>query len=316
MMPIGPTLCSAAARMRSGLVNWVARGQQSCVYPQLKAENHIVKRNRMSAVMRLLLGLSMGGMLFATELSARTVEEANAAIRGGNQELGLSILRELANAGDLDAMYNLGELAMWTLAPSGTPERGRSCQEMLDNISRAANRLHSASMRMLGFIYDPRETFCSTEFASLKNQRTATAWIERAARAGDIEAQIELGSRYDSGIGILKNYSEARRWYTIAAQRANNDQSNLRTEYSIIMRGSPKAQAFLAGWYLDREDRMRAYAWYNISAANGRVAANTGGYGDSDIQRDWIARLMTREQIEMAQSLARRCMESQYRNCD
>ena len=314
MMQIGPTLCSAAARMYSGLVNWVARGQQSCLYPQLKAENHIVKRNRMSAVMRFLLGLSMGGMLFATELSARTVEEANAAIRDGNQELGLSILHELAYAGDLDAMYYLGREAFWRIAIRDIPER-TSCREMIDFTSRAANRSHPPSMRELGFMYDPKAFYCSTELSPLRNLRTAVAWIQRAALAGDIEAQIDLGKRYEEGNGVLQDDAQAEHWFSVAARRPVSEQRHLNG--TIIQRGSPKAQTYLADLYWLRGDYVRAHAWFNISATNGYVFENTRSRFDSaDMQRDHLRSRMTQQQIDRAQALARRCLGSQYRYCD
>jgi len=305
MMPIGPSLCSAAARMYSGLVSCVARGQQSCLYPQLKAENHIVNRNRMSAVMRFLLGLSMGGMLFATELSARTVEEANTAIRDGNQELGLSILHELANAGDLDAMYRLGQLAHDRLGNPRIPE-SQSCREMIDYTSRAANRSHPGAMRDFGRMHNPSylSLFCRTELTPLADQRNAATWIQRAAQAGDTVAQIELGQRYEEGNGVLQDGAQAGRWFGIAARRS-------------VPFESARAQAYLAQWYRTRGDYVRAHAWFNISATNGQTVENTSGFGNSDRERDYTAfHFMNQQQIERAQSLARRCMESQYRNCD
>jgi len=305
MIQIGSTLSRAAARMYFGLVTWLPRGQQSCLYPHLKAENHIVKRNRMSAIMRLLLGLSMGGMLLSTELSARTVEEANAAIRDGNQELGLSILHELANAGDLDAMYRLGQLAHNRLGNPRIPE-SQSCREMIDYTSRAANRSHPSAMRDYGRMHDPRylSLFCRTELAPLANQRDAATWIQRAAQAGDIVAQIDLGQRYEEGNGVLQDGAQAGRWFSIAARRSVPFQS-------------AKAQAYLAQWYRTRGDYVRAHAWFNISANNGQTVENTSGFGTSDRDRDYTAfHFMNKQQIEMAQSLARRCMESQYRNCD
>jgi TPR repeat protein len=269
----------------------------------------------MSAVMRLLLGLSMGAMLLSTELSARTVEEANAAIRDGNQELGLSILRELANAGDLDAMYHLSQALISPISVAQIAHLLRNppplsarqlCQEMINSLSLAAQRAHPPSMREFGFMHDPRNyiSLCENELTPLRNQRTAAAWIQRAAQAGDIEAQIALGHRYEEGNGVLQDGAQAGRWFGIAARRSVPFQS-------------AKAQAYLAQWYRTRGDYVRAHAWFNISATNGQTVENTSGFGTSDRDRDYTAfHFMNQQQIERAQSLARGCMESQYRNCD
>ena len=43
----------------------------------------------------------------------------------------------------------------------------------------------------------------------------------RKANTGDAEAQFELARRYDTGNGVKKSYSEAAKWYRMAAERGH-----------------------------------------------------------------------------------------------
>jgi uncharacterized protein len=55
------------------------------------------------------------------------------------------------------------------------------------------------------------------------------------------------------------------------------------------------------------QDNQRGHMWLNISAAN--------GFTDAADHRDRIAEGMTPTQIEKALAMARRCMESDYKDC-
>ena len=50
-----------------------------------------------------------------------------------------------------------------------------------------------------------------------------------------------------------------------------------------------------------------AHMWYNIGSANGSELGGTN--------RDIIAKKMTSEDISNAQAMARKCMESNYKEC-
>ena len=56
------------------------------------------------------------------------------------------------------------------------------------------------------------------------------------------------------------------------------------------------------------QDNIRAHMWYNIAAANGYEKA--GEYSDER------AGLMTSADISKAQSMAKECTSSNYKNCD
>ena len=56
------------------------------------------------------------------------------------------------------------------------------------------------------------------------------------------------------------------------------------------------------------QDDVLAHMWYNIAGANGNPYGSEG--------RGEVEQRMTREQIAKAQALARRCMASDYQDCD
>jgi len=107
-------------------------------------------------------------------------------------------------------------------------------------------------------------------------------------------AQYDLGELYDLGLGVPQDYTEAARWYKLAAQQ-----------------GLVKAQ-FNLGWmyYSGRgmpQDLIIAYIWWNLASSKGSQEAT--------LSRDYISKLMNKNQIEYAQSLAMKCFDSNYRDC-
>ena len=117
------------------------------------------------------------------------------------------------------------------------------------------------------------------------------------AEQGDTSAQFNLGVMYENGNGkgVLQDYAEAVKWYSLAAEQGYADaQNNLGVRYE---NGSGVLQ-----------DNVRAHMWYNISAANGNKKSGEW--------RDERAGLMTSADISKAQSMAKECMSSNYKNCD
>ena len=115
------------------------------------------------------------------------------------------------------------------------------------------------------------------------------------AEHGDAEAQTNLGLMYATGSGVLQDYAEAVDWYRKAADQGRADaQTNLGNMYDT---GRGVSQ-----------DAVLAHMWYNIGGANGNELGSDN--------RGLIEEQMTREQIADAQALARRCMASDYQDCD
>ena len=48
--------------------------------------------------------------------------------------------------------------------------------------------------------------------------RLAVAGFRPKAEAGDADAQYKLGDMYESGYGVVLDYVEAEKWYSLAAE--------------------------------------------------------------------------------------------------
>ena len=133
-------------------------------------------------------------------------------------------------------------------------------------------------------------------FAAAQTGDFATALREWTplAEQGDASAQYNLALMYRNGWGVLQDYNAAVKWYTLAAEQ-----------------GHGKAQANLAISYAKGDgvirDDVYAHMWANIASSNG----NEGG----GKVRELVAEDMTPSQIEEAQTLARKCVAKNYKNC-
>ncbi len=109
-------------------------------------------------------------------------------------------------------------------------------------------------------------------------------WYRKAADQGNANGQYNLGSMYDKGQGVPRDYGEAVKWTRKAANQGNaNAQNNLGIMYGKGQ-GVPR-------------DYVQAHIWFNLAAAQGDDMARK----NSDI----VAKRMTAEQIAEAQRLAR-----------
>lgn len=104
------------------------------------------------------------------------------------------------------------------------------------------------------------------------------------AEQGDPIAQFRLGSLYENGDGVPRDFAKARQWYEKAAAQ-----------------GEAKAQFYLGIQSAYGEggsrDLVQAHMWYSLAAGNGN--AHAPGY------RDDLARQMTPAQIAEAHKRAR-----------
>lgn len=114
------------------------------------------------------------------------------------------------------------------------------------------------------------EIDASREAFDRGNYVSAFKYADRAARAGDPAAMNSLGIHYYLGVGVQRDFLEARRWFESAAKRDNtNGQCNLALLY---LRG-------LGG----RQDFMMAYVWFEKAhlAGNPRAEPYLATMGDS-----------------------------------
>ena len=122
----------------------------------------------------------------------------------------------------------------------------------------------------------------------------AAKWYRLAAEQGGVDAQYLLGYMYRHGMGVLKSSTEAVKWYRLAAEQDNAQaQNNLGHMYEL-------GEGVL-------QDNLTAHMWYNISSTNGQERA--GGWSDK------VAALMTPSEITEATTMAKECMNSNYKKC-
>jgi TPR repeat protein len=113
-----------------------------------------------------------------------------------------------------------------------------------------------------------------------------------SADQGDANAQFNVGSMYDDGLGVPQNYKEALKWYRLAA-----DQGNAAAQYNIgrgyyigknytealkwyrlsADQGDADAQCKVGYIYFTGlgvpSNYQEAYIWYSLAAANGNEVA-------------------------------------------
>jgi hypothetical protein len=128
---------------------------------------------------------------------------------------------------------------------------------------------------------------------------TALKLLSPLAQKGLAGAQNVLGTMYETGHGVAQDDKEAVKWFRAAAAQGNAwAQSNLGRMYGL---GRGVAQ-----------DYVYAHMWLNLAAASLRGDELTEGKST----RDLISKRMTSEQIAQAQVMARKCQESNFKNCD
>ena len=138
------------------------------------------------------------------------------------------------------------------------------------------------------------------EFAYERGEYTQAARLfSPLAEQGVASAQFYLGVMHEKGRGVRQDYPTALTWFRkAAAQGFAGPQNNLGLMYE---RGRGV-----------RKDVVRALMWYHI--------AGTLLHGDEEKaavkRRDYLTSHMTAEQIEQAQEMARRCQQSQFKECD
>ena len=119
----------------------------------------------------------------------------------------------------------------------------------------------------------------------------AVKWFGLAAEQGLADAQYNLGGLYYSGQGVPQDYAEAVKWFRLAA-----DQGDAGAQYNLgIMYSEGQGVA---------HDLVKAHMWFNLAAS--RFPASKTEYRDSAIQnRDLAASRLTPAQLAEAQKLAR-----------
>jgi len=127
----------------------------------------------------------------------------------------------------------------------------------------------------------------------LQDNKEAAKWFRLAAEQGNAAAQSSLGVLYYSGTGVLQDYKEAAKWFRLAAK-----QGNAEAQYWFGMMNA------LGNGVL--QSYIRAYSWVNLARFN--------GYDTSELMES-LESGMTESDIIEAQSLSKKCLESDYTKC-
>jgi len=127
-----------------------------------------------------------------------------------------------------------------------------------------------------------------------QNYTEAVKWYRLAAVQGNAVAQFNLGLIYAKGESVPQDYTEAAKWYRLAAEQ-----------------GDTEAQANLGTMYINGEGVIQndidAYMWVSIAASSGDLKT-------LEIL-DLVAKRMTAAEISKAQDLARECLSKNYKDC-
>ena len=122
------------------------------------------------------------------------------------------------------------------------------------------------------------------------------------AEDGNAYAQNNLGAMHENGQGVAADMKEAARWYRRAAEQAHTDaQLNL-------------ARLYTTGQGV-QEDLVRAHMWLTISTERS-MGGMLWGALDALAARDAVAAKLSPEQLALARAMAKRCVESNYWECN
>ena len=128
----------------------------------------------------------------------------------------------------------------------------------------------------------------------VKDYSEAVRWYKLAAEQGNVVAMSNLGAMYEQGQGVRQDYGMAAGLYRIAAEQ-----------------GVANAQINLGFIYAEgkgvKQDYVTASMWFNLAADQG-VKLTSKELSD-------LAKVMTQEQVKKARDLARECLARKYQGC-
>ena len=163
----------------------------------------------------------------------------------------------------------------------------------LAELKPLAEHGNAKAQNLLGVMYKSGE-------GVLESDRTATKWYTKSAEQGYSAAQYNLGAGYAFGDGVVQNERAAYKWVKLAAAQ-----------------GYAEAHSLLGMMYMlgigVSDDAIRSYMWLSLAAYNGAEAYNDA-YTVSEV-KEVVKLLMTVSEIDKAQQMASRCLESGYTNC-
>ena len=134
----------------------------------------------------------------------------------------------------------------------------------------------------------------SLVFAGSVSAQPDFASTKSKAAQGDAFAQLQLGSMYADGLGVAMNYVEAVKWFKLAADQGNASAQYLLGDMYVNGHGVP-------------QNYLKAYVWFSLSAAQLVVGTE---------ERNIIGAKLTPSDLSIAQAIATKCFESNYKDCE
>lgn len=175
-------------------------------------------------------------------------EAFDAAHGRGDHETAAHILFPLADGGDAKAQFALCELY---LAGQGVP---RDAIKAALWCGKAADQGHALARLALGIMHLQGMGGFPADTAE------ALRLLKPVAEQGLAEAQVQIGSIYEKGLGVAKDDQLAFKWYKMASDQNDN-----------------RAQYVLGKFYKDgrgvKQDYRRAVRLFQLSADQGTVIA-------------------------------------------
>ncbi len=176
---------------------------------KLKSSLRRQPRTFSSALPRIFLA---GAAWLALSAAAATMEDAQRAMDAGRFAQAAEWLKPMANDGNADAQFHLGNLHYHG---QGLPE-----DEVMAVFwwKKAAAHGHADAMFQLAgaYLFGAH----AAKFVS-DPDREAAIWYFQAASAGHVEAQYHLGLLFLAGKGVIENRREAARWFRKATERGH-----------------------------------------------------------------------------------------------
>ena len=175
---------------------------------------------------------------------------------------------------------------------------------------------------LLGFLYD----------GVLQNDKEALSFFTKAASSGHIQAQINVGLKYEKGEGTKIDKEKALYWYSQAAFNQHDIAqfrlaSLLQEEFGNFKEshfwfsksaqlGNPEAHLALAtNFILGRGvDKNLTLAHVSCNLAT-LLSRDIGSISRSIQLRTELETKMSADQIKRAEKLSRKCIEKKFKDC-
>jgi len=230
----------------------------------------------------VLLVLMMAMLTLAVSngvASAGPLEDGQVAYNRGDYATALQLFEPLAAQGNADAQVLVGFMYQNGL---GIPQ---DYENALKWYWLAADQGNAAGQNNVGTMY------ANGLGLHLRDYDEALKWFRLAAAQGFTPAQANLGWMYANGLGVQRDYDEALKWLRLAAAQGNAwAQTNLGGMYEN-------------GWGVPK-DYVLSFMWLTVSATD-----------DAARSLQTVTSKLTPAQIHLAYQMAKRCKESNYKQC-